>query len=234
MHTFPVQLPEEQISYQSDPSACENTFVEAPGALPKFNAINTPAAVNWSHDAHGRAIIVNTLVIDDAYNEIAKWRKNTFLVPYGKTGREFIDKFTEHINDWNNGSEKQHIALKAAFVLLAVGLQKPSQKSKAKDHQECLARRLRMWNEGEIESLVREGRMIQKRLKSPRKRDPPNKAKIFSNLVMAGQVNSALRYLSEDEGGGILPLNDDVMTQLREKHPAPHEARLGNLLFGPM
>ena len=29
--------------------------------------------------------------------------------------------------------------LKAAIVLLAVGLQKPSQKSKAKDHQECLA-----------------------------------------------------------------------------------------------
>ena len=131
-------------------------------------------------------------------------------------------------------NSKQHIALKAAFVLLALGLQKPSQKSKAKDHQECLARRLRMWNEGEIESLVREGRMIQKRLKSPRKRDPPNKAKIFSNLVMAGQVNSALRYLSGDEGGGILPLNDDVMTQLREKHPAPQEARIGNLPFGPM
>ena len=40
--------------------------------------------------------------IDNAYNEISKWPKNTFLVPYGKVAREFIDKMTEHINDWNN------------------------------------------------------------------------------------------------------------------------------------
>ena len=34
----------------------------------------------------------------------------------------------------------QPIALKAATAFLAVGLHKPSQKSKAKDHQECLAK----------------------------------------------------------------------------------------------
>ena len=68
--------------------------------------------------------------------------QNIFLVPYGKTGGDFIDQITKHINDWNNGTEMQHVALKAAIVLLAVGLQKPSKKSKAKEHQECLARRL--------------------------------------------------------------------------------------------
>jgi len=35
--------------------------------------------------------------IEDAYDEIVKWRKNTFLVPYWEKGREFIDKFTKHI-----------------------------------------------------------------------------------------------------------------------------------------
>ena len=79
---------------------------------------------------------------DNAYNEISKWQKNTFLVPYGKVGGEFIDKMTEHINDWNNGSKMHPIALKAAIVLLVVGLVKLRQKSKAKDHQECLAKRL--------------------------------------------------------------------------------------------
>ena len=34
--------------------------------------------------------------INNAYNEISKWRINTFLVPYGKVGREFIDKMTEY------------------------------------------------------------------------------------------------------------------------------------------
>ena len=54
----------------------------------------------------------------------------------------------------------QHLGLKAAIVLLAVALQKPGQRSKAKEHQECLEKRLTLWRNGEIESLLREGRMI--------------------------------------------------------------------------
>ena len=65
------------------------------------------------------------------------------------------------------------------IVLLAAGLQKPHQKSKAKEHQEYLAKRLALWKEGEVDVLLREGRMIQKRLGKPRKADPPNKAKIL-------------------------------------------------------
>ena len=91
-------------------------------------------------------ITLNTSTIENAYDEITSWRKNTLiLVPYGKTGRDFIDQLTKHVNDWNNGTEIQHIALKAAIVLLAAGLQKPHQKFKAKEHQEYLAKRLALW-----------------------------------------------------------------------------------------
>ena len=128
--------------------------------------------------------------------------------------------------------ESQHVSIKAAFVLLAVGLQKPHKKSKAKDHQECLANRLRLWKEGEIDQLLLEGRMIQHRLTSGRRADPPDKAKVFANLVMNGQINSALRYLSDVDGGGILPLTDDVMNQLKEKHPPAQEAQLSRELSG--
>ena len=128
----------------------------------------------------------------------------------------------------------QHIALKAAIVLLATALQKPSMKSKAKIHQECLAKRLALWKEGEIDSLLREGRSIQKRLVKTKRTEPPNKAKIFAKLVMEGQINSALRYLSENECGGVLPLTVDVMGQLKDKHPEAQEAKLGSLLFGPV
>jgi len=50
---------------------------------------------------------------------------------------------------------------------------------------------------------------------------------------MSGQINWALRYLSDENGGGVLPLTDDVMKQLREKHPEEQEAQLGTLAFGP-
>ena len=132
-------------------------------------------------------LTVSLSTIDNACNEISEWRKNTFLVPYGKVGREFIDKMAENINDWNNGSKMQPIALKAAIVLLAVGLQKPSQKSKAKDHQECLAKQLVLCKEGEIDKLLRKGRMIQKRLSNSRRVDPPNAARVFANLLCQGK-----------------------------------------------
>ena len=129
----------------------------------------------------------------------------------------------------------EFIALKVAIVLLALCLQKPGPKSKSKDHQDCLAKRLVLWKKGEVDTILREGRMIQRRLgNSRRATDPPNRAKIFANLVMTGQVNSALRYLSDDQGGGILPLSDDVMEQLKEKHPEPQGVQLGSLLFGPI
>ena len=47
-------------------------------------------------------------------------------------------------------------------------------------------------------------------------------------------MNSALRYLSDDVSGGVLPLTDDVLRQLIEKNPKPQEARIGSLLFGPV
>ena len=109
----------------------------------------------------------------------------------------------------------QPIALKAAIVPLVVGLQKPSQKSNAKDHQECLSRRLVLWKEREVDKLLREERMIQKRLSNSRRVDPLNAGRVSANLVMSGQINSALRYLSENdrEGGGVVSFLK-VMTSL--------------------
>ena len=147
---------------------------------------------------------ITTVTIDDAYNEVTTWRKNTFLVLYGKISRDFIDQLTKHIDNWNNRSPMQHFALKATIVLLTVVQQKPGQRSKAKEHQECLEKRLILWRNGEIGSLLREGRMIKRRLSKSNKSDPPNKARIFAKLVMEGQVNSAVRYLSEDDSGGVL------------------------------
>ena len=152
----------------------ENTYQESPeaiGGLPPYKA----AAVNWGRKGDGEMIMLDSSLIVKAFNEIITWRKYSFLVPYGKTGRDFIDQITKHINDWNNGTEMQHIAWKAAFVLLAVGLQKPSKRSKAKDHQECLARRLVLWKEGEGDTLLREGRMIQRNLDRSPKADPPKR-----------------------------------------------------------
>ena len=137
-----------------------------PGCLSNYEPVSMPSSVYWGRKSDGAEIWLNTIAIAKAYNEVTTWRKNTFLVPYGKIGRDFIDQVAKHNNDWNNKSDMNHRAVTAVIVLLAFALQKPRQGSKAKDYQECLSMRLALWKEGEIDTLLREGRMIQKRLTS--------------------------------------------------------------------
>ena len=139
LHMSTVQLPEE---LQSDQLKCERLSDEVMGSLPECNTLHTPSSFVWGQYDEGRSIIVNVSTIENTYEEISKWCKNTFLVPFGKTGKEFIDTLKELINKWNNSSEMEFIALKVAIVLLALCLQKPCPKSKSKDHQDCLAKHL--------------------------------------------------------------------------------------------
>ena len=105
-----------------------------PGCLPDYFPTAEPSLINWGKRNDGSTIVLSSSTIIIAYNEIVRWKKkNAFLVPYGKIGRDFIDQATSHINDWNNSSDNGHVFLKAAFVLLAAGLQKPGPKSKAKN-----------------------------------------------------------------------------------------------------
>ena len=57
---------------------------------------------------------------------------------------------------------------------------------------------------------------------------------MFAKLVLEGQINAALGFVSESSSGGVLPLTDDVTAQLKEKHPNPQPTKLGSLLFGPI
>ena len=50
---------------------------------------------------------------------------------------------------------------------------------------------------------------------------------------MEGQIKSAMRFLDKDRNHGVFSLTEDIMNQLRQKHPEALEATLGALLFGP-
>ena len=74
----------ESRELQSDQLKRERLFDEVPGSLPECNTLHTLSSFFWGQDDEGRSIIVNVSTIDNAYDEISKWRKNTFLVPFGK------------------------------------------------------------------------------------------------------------------------------------------------------
>ena len=57
---------------------------------------------------------------------------------------------------------------------------------------------------------------------------------MFAKLMIEGQINSAMRFLSRDISGGVLPLTDHVMLQLREKHQKTQPAKLKVLFRRPV
>ena len=180
-------------------SAGENASAKVPGCLPKYKALEIPCSLNRGLSHDGKTITVLTSTIDKAYDKISQWRKNTFLVPFGRMGRDFIDKLTEHINDWNNGAEGHACLTKSGHCTIGSWASKTKQEVK-----------------GDIDSLLREGRTVQRRLTSSKRSEQPNKAKVFANLVMRGQIHSALRYPCDDNGGDVLPLSDDVCYNSRK------------------
>ena len=51
---------------------------------------------------------------------------------------------------------------------------------------------------------------------------------------MDGQINSAIPFFTENGNNGILPLNTDVIQELKAKHPEPKDPSDEALLYGPM
>ena len=53
--------------------------------IPLYEELNTPKLIKW-RNTNGVDILIPTSLFDNVYDEIVLWRKNTFLVPYGKVG----------------------------------------------------------------------------------------------------------------------------------------------------
>ena len=51
-----------------------NNEAAIPGKLPEYKHLLFPSSVFWGQDPEGRPITVNVSTIEDAYDEIVKWR----------------------------------------------------------------------------------------------------------------------------------------------------------------
>ena len=83
------------------------------------------------------ASLVNT--VNEIYEEIVTFRRNLFKLPTGKSGKIFIGELTFWLHQFNISSKLNSVALKIFMIFPTLMLQKPSTRSKAKDHSECLA-----------------------------------------------------------------------------------------------
>lgn len=129
--------------------------------------------------------------IDCAYAEIVHWKRNLFLLPSGKAGRDFIREQTRLLSSYAESKPIERIALKAAMTMPSLLLQKPCASSKAKDHAKCLERRLHLWFAGDMDSLLVEGRIIQQHLtqSAPKHNNQQDRlTRTFARLMFEGRV----------------------------------------------
>ena len=93
-------------------------------------------------------------------------------------------------------------------------------KSNSKDHTKALERRPKLWDEGKIDDLFHEGGTIQDNLKTYEfTSDICRLSKQFRDRMQKGDINGALRLLTNNMSNGIIPLNEDTLLLLKQKHP---------------
>lgn len=172
-------------------------------------------------------------VVDSVYDEVVHWRRNLFKVPSGKEGKAFVSELARLFRSYAEATALEQVALKAAMVMPHLLLQKPDPNSKAKDHCAHLSRRLRAWEQGDLLGLVQEGRVLQRHLgaRAAKAMDGDHTASLFSKLMFQGKTRAAIRLLSEQGRGSVLPLHqpvdpsdansETVLDALKAKHPMP-------------
>ena len=115
---------------------------------------------------------------------------------------------------WIQDIPLESISLKAIHAIPTLLFKKPRKSSKAKDLQ-ALERRIKLWDEGDIERLLYEGLTIQQRLRSNKEGMTIAKISLkFKNLMNKGNVNGVLKVLTDNMHGGILPLNKEILELL--------------------
>lgn len=164
--------------------------------------------------------------LENKYSKIIHWRKNIFYLPTGKASNNFIKELTRLYNAYAEQGALERIALTAATTMQILLLQKPSARSKSRDHLKCLERRLKLWNDGNLEDLYNEGKAIQNQLKkSQKKPETPNIPKLFDKLMGLGKIRDAMRLVrGSNINDGVMEPEDiignkTVLEVLKEKHP---------------
>ena len=200
---------------------CSNNYSNNSSIPPDPPPINEEISYKWGE--YENAIFETN--INDVYERIVYWRKNLFMLPTGKVGKRYIDETTRLMNAWTEDSPLKNVAFKVIMIMPSLLLQKPSKNSKSKDHVSALERRLLLWSRGEIPHLLKEAQTIQDNLPSLNKPKTIGEiSKQFAECMHKGNINGAMKILTNNMQNGILPLNENTLKLLQQKHPTAAEA----------
>ena len=169
--------------------------------------------------------------VKSAYNKIITWKKNLFSLPRGKCGSDFIRELTRLLCLFSDKTRWERLSLPLAHIFIPLMLQKPSQKSKAKDHVKYLTSRLEKWKDGDLINLLNEGHAIQARMVKSKARKAESRQKAFCRLMLAGKVGQACKFVNNSDSiNGVHNITTNIKQALLEKHPKAEKLHNEGLL----
>ena len=185
--------------------------------------------------SHLSAGIPDDRVWQKRWRRCAQLSTNTYTVPKGRVGRRFVrllaDEFQGVLDRrWN--SERP-------LILAKVILLTSRTVTRSADIRTRLSQRMDLWEKGLITSLIDDVEAEAGCRGPPRPRTEDATARAFNSRLLSGRIRSAVRNLTNRDGGGVLQPQDlctksgcPVLDVLREKHPPMREPNMGNPQLG--
>ena len=172
-------------------------------------------------------------VVEKAYQKIIHFKQNNlFHPPMGKSLCTMIDEMVKLFTAYNDDKPAQRIALKMIMIMPSLLQQKEFWKSKTKDDNKAFNRRIAAWMRGEYEALLSEAIAIQERIVRKNGRNEiRDKSRAFRGKMEKGLVKQASRVL-EKKDKGVLPITEETIEKLKEKHPEPTDINESALIDG--
>ena len=84
------------------------------------------------------------------------------MLTTGKAGIQFIEEMTKLMLSWVEDTAMKDNAFTAIMIMPSLLLQKPSKRSKSKEHLIALERRIELWKSGEFLELLKEEKLFRK------------------------------------------------------------------------
>ena len=208
----------EPIEMEEEGDADQDGGTPANDLLAEENAVRTDDSnrIKWGEYEGVEAIRV---ALEAAHLRITTWQKNTFDLPKNAIGKAVLTEATRLLKLFNSRTPWEPVAIHLFIIFLPLMLQKPSAKSKNKDHVRYLKKRLDQWKEGRLSEIVSECEEIQKRMKRSKKKEE-SVQRGFTRLMMVGKVKQALKLVDADNDvTGVKKIDRDVKINLQSKHP---------------
>ena len=173
------------------------------------------------------------------WRKVVTFRGNHYSLPRGSIGREFIDLLAEEIHV--TCLSRQSTPSERVIVFVAVLMQRDKMVKKGAEIRRLLARRVREWRQERFLELIQEYQRCAKQFSKSHvvnsERSKDHVLRMFSNLMLRGDIRSAARWLTDQTGSGVvldpsqLINGQSVAHILQEKHPEASQS--GTRAFMP-